>query len=333
MMDAMPGQATLVDAASFAGMWLVMMAAMMLPSVTPVVLLFRTMQRGRAARGSPTIPTSAFVGGYLVVWALAGIGADLAYVLAQAAGSHTRAGSGAVPYLGAGIIVLAGLYQFSPLKHRCLAHCRSPFHLILHGWRDGRLGALRMGASHGLSCLGCCWGIMAVLFVVGLMNLGWMAALSILIAGEKLAPWGLVMSRLVGILFIGLGMLMGAQPRLFPASGLQPVGTMAASASGVHTSTATAGPYLLTLAVRPPRGSFSLAVRDRGMGMAVIGAHVTMRITGMGAPKGPVVLPALSGRNGKIPGMYGAIVRLMPGVYAVTIDLKGRAATMRIRIP
>ena len=210
----MPGQATLVGAASFTGMWLLMMAAMMLPSVTPVVLLFRTMQRGRATHGSPTVPTAAFVGGYVVVWVLAGIGADLAYVLTQAVGDKLRAGSNAVPYLGGGIIVLAGLYQFSPLKHVCLAHCRSPFQIILHGWRDGRLGALRMGASHGLYCLGCCWGIMAVLFVMGLMNLAWMAALSILIAVEKLTPWGLVLSRVVGLLFIALGVFVAAQPQL-----------------------------------------------------------------------------------------------------------------------
>jgi predicted metal-binding membrane protein len=226
MMDAMPGRATFAGAAAFAGMWLLMMAAMMVPALTPVVLLFRTMQRGRAAHGSPAVPTAAFVGGYLVVWALAGIGADLAYYLARAAGDQLRAGSSAVPYLGGGIIVLAGLYQFSPLKHVCLAHCRSPFHIILHGWHEGRLGALRMGAAHGVFCLGCCWGIMAVLFVVGLMNLGWMAALSVLIAVEKLAPWGTPMSRLVGGLFIALGVLMAVQPRLFPASGLQPAGTM-----------------------------------------------------------------------------------------------------------
>ncbi|HEY8283064.1 MAG TPA: DUF2182 domain-containing protein, partial [Chloroflexota bacterium] len=111
MMDAMPGRATFAGAAAFAGMWLLMMAAMMVPALTPVVLLFRTMQRGRAAHGSPAVPTAAFVGGYLVVWALAGIGADLAYYLARAAGDQLRAGSSAVPYLGGGIIVLAGLYQ------------------------------------------------------------------------------------------------------------------------------------------------------------------------------------------------------------------------------
>ncbi|MGH2408899.1 MAG: DUF2182 domain-containing protein [Chloroflexota bacterium] len=226
MMDAMPGRATLGDAASFAGMWLLMMAAMMVPALTPVVLLFRTMQRRRATQGSPAVPTAAYVGGYLVVWALAGIGADFVYSAAHAAGDHLRAGSGAVPYLGGGIIGLAGLYQFSPLKHVCLARCRSPFHMILHGWHEGRLGALRMGASHGAYCLGCCWGIMAVLFVVGLMNLGWMAALSVLIAVEKLTPWGAAMSRLVGGLFIALGVFMAVQPTLFPASGLQPASTM-----------------------------------------------------------------------------------------------------------
>jgi predicted metal-binding membrane protein len=186
------------------------------------VLLFRTMQRQRGARGTPMVPTAAFVGGYLAVWTLAGIAADLTYMAAQAIGPRLHAGDGVVPVIGGTIVVLAGLYQFSPLKHVCLARCRSPFHMILHGWREGRLGALRMGASHGAYCLGCCWGIMAVLFVVGLMNLAWMAALSILIVAEKLAPRGAAMGRLVGIVFIALGVCVAVQPQRFPASGLQP---------------------------------------------------------------------------------------------------------------
>ncbi len=226
MMDAMPGKATLSGAALFVGMWLLMMAAMMLPSVTPVVLLFRTIQLGRRTTGRPAVPTAAFVAGYLVIWVLAGVLADLAYLLVQAAGDHLQAGSPAVARIGGGILVLAGLYQCSPLKFVCLSHCRSPFHFIMHGLREGRLGALRMGASHGAYCLGCCWGIMAVLFVVGLINLAWMAALSLLIVVEKSAPWGVAISRLMGVLFILLGVVMAARPQLFPPSGLQPAGSM-----------------------------------------------------------------------------------------------------------
>src|ERR671923_89129 len=122
--------------------------------------------------------------------------------------------------LVATLLVLAGLYQFTPLKNFCLKHCRSPLHFVMHGWRDGRMGAVRMGATHGLFCFGCCWGIMAVLFVVGLMNLGWMVALSLLIMAEKVAPRGVAIGRVVGGLFVALGMLMALQPGLFAAAGL-----------------------------------------------------------------------------------------------------------------
>lgn len=257
-MSAMPGQATPLAAALFAGMWLVMMAAMMLPSVIPIVLLFRTVQRQRGASGRPAVPTAIFVGGYLAVWLLAGLGADLIYVIAQAVGARVPAGPSAVPYVGGAILVLAGLYQLTPLKNACLRHCRSPLHLLMHGWREGYGGAVRMGATHGLFCLGCCWGIMAVLFVVGLMNLGWMVALSLLIVAEKLAPGGIVIGRLVGGLFIALGLLMALQPRLFPATGLAVAnGTMRMAsmpippAMGQATYHGIEGPYALTLTIGP----------------------------------------------------------------------------------
>jgi predicted metal-binding membrane protein len=342
MMDAMPGRAVLAGAALFAGMWSLMMAAMMLPAITPVVLLFRTIQRGRVTGGHPAVPAAAFVAGYLVVWAVAGILADLAYLAVLAAGDQLHAGSGAIPYIGGGILVLAGLYQLSPLKYVCLSHCRSPFHFMLHGWHEGRLGALRMGASHGFYCLGCCWGIMAVLFVVGLMNLAWMAVLSVLIVLEKLAPWGVAISRLTGVLFLVLGVFMAARPQLFPATGLQPAGAMpmagmsvAASpvagmsqaAPSMHTQhyAAAAGPYALTLTVLPG-GRFTVGVADRAMGMPVAGAHVSLRFSGMGAPSNPV--PALALRAPA--GRYATTLRLMPGAYAVRIDVNGSLATMRV---
>lgn len=223
-MSAMPGQATPLAAALFAGMWLVMMAAMMLPAITPMMLLFRNVQRQRGASGRPAVPTAIFVAGYLAVWLLAGLAADLIYTVAQAVGARIPTGTNVVPYVGGAIVILAGIYQFTPLKNACLRHCRSPLHLVMHGWREGYGGAMCMGATHGLFCLGCCGGIMAVLFVVGLMNLGWMAALSLLILTEKLAPRGVAIGRLVGGLFIVLGLLMALQPRLFPAGGLTTTG-------------------------------------------------------------------------------------------------------------
>jgi predicted metal-binding membrane protein len=348
MMDAMPGRATLAGASLFAGMWLVMMAAMMLPAVTPVVLMFRTIQRQRETRGSPVVPTAAFVTGYLVVWALAGIIADLAYIAAQAAGDRLHAGSGAVPYIGGGIIVLAGLYQFSPLKNVCLAHCRSPFHIILHGWHEGRVGAARMGASHGLYCLGCCWGITAVLFVVGLMNLAWMAALSVLIAVEKLAPRGVAIGRLVGLLFITLGVFMAAQPRWFPAAGLAANGemhmtgmTQAEPPMGKSSYTAIAGPYALSLTMTPIKGMgmdsgqqrIVVRVTNRTMGMAVNDAHLTMRLSGMGAPPAPLVLrPVPAAMGGLAAGEYGAGIHLLPGTYTAVIRVNTVTATLRFRL-
>jgi hypothetical protein len=317
-------------------MWSLMMAAMMLPAITPVVLLFRTIQCGRATGGHSAVPTAVFVAGYLVVWVMAGILADLAYLAALAAGDRLHAGSGAIPYIGGGILVLAGLYQFSPLKYVCLSHCRSPFHFMLHGWHEGRLGALRMGASHGFYCLGCCWGIMAVLYVVGLMNLAWMAALSVLIVLEKLAPWGVAISRLTGVLFLALGVFMASRPQLFPASGLQSAGAvpmpgMSQAAPSMHTQhyAGAAGPYALTLTVLPG-GRFMVGVADRAMGMPVAGAHVSLRFSGMGAPGNPVPAPALSAPAGQLAGRYATTLRLMPGAYAVRIDVNGSLATMRV---
>ncbi len=258
-MNAMPGQVTAAALALFAAMWLVMMAVMMLPAVSPVVLLFRTVQRQRSASGRPVVPVAAFVTGYLIVWTLAGLGADLAYAGAQAIAPHLATGSNLERYLGGAILALAGLYQFTPAKFACLSHCRSPLSLIMQGWRDGRLGAVRMGVTHGLFCLGCCWGIMAVLFVVGLMNLGWMAALSLLILVEKVAPRGVLIGHIVGGVFIVLGLVMALQPSLFPATGLAPTGTMSmagmsaapAPAAGHVTYRAVAGPYALTLTIGP----------------------------------------------------------------------------------
>jgi len=258
MMDAMPGRATAVGVLLFAGMWLVMMAAMMLPSLIPSLLLFHAARRRRGVGGIPMVHTALFVGGYLGVWTLAGIAADLAYLAVEASGARLHANAGAVPVIGGAIVVLAGLYQFARLKHVCQSHGRLPIQMIPHSRREGHIGAMRMGGAHGAYCLGCCWGIMAVLFIMGLMNLAWMAALSILIVAEKLAPRGVAIGRLGGIMFIALGVGIAVQPQRFPPSGLQPSDaafmssmTSAAPPSGIGRYTTVAGRYAVTLRVRP----------------------------------------------------------------------------------
>jgi predicted metal-binding membrane protein len=372
-MSVMPGQPAPAAAALFAGMWLVMMAAMMLPAIVPVVLLFRTVQRQRGARGGPVVPVAVFVSGYLAVWLLAGLGADLAYTVAHALGARVPFGPNVAPYLGGAILVLAGFYQFTPLKNVCLKHCRSPLHFVMHGWREGRGGAVRMGATHGLFCFGCCWGIMAVLFVVGLMNLGWMAALSLLIMAEKVAPRGVVIGRVVGGLFVALGVLMTLQPSLFPAAGLaasgsMEMGSMPAPAASLATYRAVAGPYALTLTIGPaetmltpaearrthartgevmldgamasamPMGGMQrhleLRVVDRAMGMAVTGAHVTIRVLGPGAPQSVLRLARMyDTKEGMKDLHYGANLNPARGVYTVRVGVNNHAATLHVRVP
>ncbi len=169
--------------------WVVMMAAMMFPSVAPMVATYVSVQRGRRARAMPAARggTACFVGGYLVAWSAAGL---LCYALLRigqlAAGDDFWQGDGR--WVSVGVLALAAVYELTPAKHACLRRCRGPVAFILEHWRDGRVGALRMGAVHGAWCVGCCWGLMAALVALGLMSLGWMAVVALLIAVEKLVP-------------------------------------------------------------------------------------------------------------------------------------------------
>ncbi len=179
--------------ASFLLMWTIMMAAMMFPAVIPVVVAFVSLSGARHERTGLT--ATAFVAGYLVVWGLLGLPAQA--VLAAAARALA-----AVPLLAhaAGpILVACGLYQLTPLKDACLRHCRVPHLFLGHHWRDGVSGAFRLGAHHGLYCAGCCASLMIVLLVVGVMDVGWMVALSVLIYLEKVLPAGLGLGRVAGI--------------------------------------------------------------------------------------------------------------------------------------
>ena len=189
-MDAGPGS-PLGTFGFFITTWVVMMAAMMFPSVAPMVSMYVNIQRGRRRREMAVVvgAGACFVAGYLLVWTLAGV---LAYLGAKAGG---RAGmtwlgwSRGGRWLAAAVLLAAAVYEVTPLKRACLGRCRSPLSFVLSSWRSGRRGALQMGAKHGAWCLGCCWALMAALFALGVMSLAWMTVIGALIAIEKLLPW------------------------------------------------------------------------------------------------------------------------------------------------
>lgn len=213
-MDAGP-----VSILLFLPLWISMMVAMMFPAVAPVVSLFATISTKRRAASQPAAPTWIFLGGYLLVWSLFGIGVYL-FSLVVPALSMMAAGLRMDNPVAAGIVLmLAGLYQLSPLKQVCLHHCRSPLGVILHGWHDGRGGAFRMGFGHGAYCLGCCWGLMLVLFAVGLMNLIWMVLLTVAIFIEKVLPQGPLISKLIALALVLFGIFTLVAPWIGGSTG------------------------------------------------------------------------------------------------------------------
>lgn len=188
-------------------MWAVMMVGMMTPSAAPMMLLVSGASRGRGAQRRPHVVV-AFGTGYLVVW----ITFSAVATLAQWALHHAAMLSPSVTMssarLGGAILIVAGIYQLTPFKRACLTHCRSPLGFLLSHWRDGVTGALRMGMAHGTYCLGCCWALMCVLFVVGVMNLVWVAVLTIFVLVEKVGPAAAFVARGAGVAMMTAGAVL-----------------------------------------------------------------------------------------------------------------------------
>ncbi|BDG01092.1 DUF2182 domain-containing protein [Anaeromyxobacter oryzae] len=189
---------TALDAALLLAMWVLMMTAMMLPSVAPTVLAFAEVNRRRREARSPFVPTGVFLAGYLGAWAGFSVVATLAQEALHAAALMSPAMMARGPVFAGSVLLAAGVFQWTPLKHACLARCRSPLSFVLAHWRDGAGGAFRVGLLHGSYCVGCCAPLMALLLVNGVMNAGWMVLLSVLVLVEKLAPAHLSMHRAVG---------------------------------------------------------------------------------------------------------------------------------------
>jgi predicted metal-binding membrane protein len=191
-------------------MWAVMMVAMMVPSAAPMVLMFATVNRRRRQQQGPFVPTGVLVIGYLVVWSGFSALATSAQGGLHAAALLSPTMVATSPILGGALLLTAGIYQLTPLKHACLTHCRSPLGHLLTDWREGTRGAFIMGLRHGSYCVGCCWLLMSLLFVVGVMNLLWIAVIAAFVLTEKVAPAGPWVSRAAGLLLIGLGMWVAA---------------------------------------------------------------------------------------------------------------------------
>jgi len=212
-MDSTPGMA-LGSLGFYLTVWVVMMAAMMFPSVAPTVLMYDRLREGHRARGKGAAPdaTALFVAGYLLVWTAAGLSAYGLFELVRAIDPAFLAWDEAGRYVTAGVIVAAAVYQLTPLKQACLVKCRSPMMFLAERWSHGRAGALELGTRHGAWCLGCCWALIAALFAVGVMSLGWMALIAAFIAAEKLLPWPAAARRTVAVLLLLLGLGVAIAP-------------------------------------------------------------------------------------------------------------------------
>ncbi len=206
-----------MSAALFIVLWVVMMIAMMFPTAAPMILMFTAVYAGKRRQEQPFVPTWVFISAYLLIWTLFGV---LAYPLAL--GSEKLAEQSMwlmqnASRLGGVILVIAGLYQLSPLKRVCLSKCRTPLQFILGSWHDGYGGAFRMGLEHGAYCLGCCWLLFVILFPLGIMNIAVMALLTVLIYAEKSFPIGRQISQAAGVALIVYGVFVTFIPAALPS--------------------------------------------------------------------------------------------------------------------
>ena len=189
-------------------MWTVMMAAMMIPSASPLILLFATINQKRREEQDPFVSTGAFLAGYLAAWTVFSALATLVQWGLQTATLLSHMMMISNPVLGGVFLIAAGVFQWAPLKNACLTRCRSPLGFLINEWREGTRGALIMGLRHGVYCIGCCWLLMSLMFVTGVMNLLWMAIITIFVLLEKIVPAGYWVSRMAGLLLVAWGIWM-----------------------------------------------------------------------------------------------------------------------------
>ena len=189
-------------------MWTVMMIAMMVPAAAPMILTFAMVQRKRREQDQASIPTALFLLGYAVVWTAYAAAAALAQWRLHEADLLSTAMASASAWLGGVLLLVAGVFQWTSLKDACLAKCRSPLSFVMTEWREGATGAFVMGTRHGAYCVACCWALMALLFVVGVMNLLWVVGLTVFVLAERVLPGGPAVSRAAGALLVVAGVIV-----------------------------------------------------------------------------------------------------------------------------
>jgi predicted metal-binding membrane protein len=202
--------------------WVVMLAAMMFPSVAPMVVAYHRIQRHRRQTGryAPAGSTAVFVAGYLASWTVFGLAAYALYVWAAALAPGVFGADQGGRYVAAGVLLMAAVYQLTPAKNVSLMKCRSPMDFILHRMRPGYAGAVRMGVEHGAWCVACCWALMTALFALGVMNVGWMALIGAFIAGEKMLPWRRLASRSVAVALAVIALVLAFGPAATSGMGM-----------------------------------------------------------------------------------------------------------------
>lgn len=189
-------------------MWTEMMVAMMIPSAAPMILTFARVNRQRREQERPFVPSSLFLLGYLAVWGVFSLAAALAQWALHGTALLSPMMKSSSPVLGGVLLISAGAFQWTPWKRACLNHCRSPLSFLLGDWREGRMGAFAMGIQHGAYCTSCCWLLMALLFVAGVMNMLWVAVIMFLVLLEKVLPQGMRFGTVAGVVFVAWGAWM-----------------------------------------------------------------------------------------------------------------------------
>lgn len=207
-----------MSALLFVALWAAMMVAIMFPTAAPMILTFARVQANRKQRGQVFVPSWLFAGSYITLWSATGILAYAAAVGGDALADNWSWLMDNAARIGGGVLILAGIYQLSPLKRVCLSKCRTPMSFILSSWRDGNRGAIRMGFQHGVYCLGCCWMLFIILFPLGMMNVAAMAVITVLIFAEKSLPIGRQAAMAAAVLLIAWGAVAVAVPSALPTT-------------------------------------------------------------------------------------------------------------------
>jgi predicted metal-binding membrane protein len=313
----------------FLAIWVVMMVAMMFPTAAPMILTFHKVQTNKRQRGEAFVATWVFVGAYMVVWSLSGVAAYAGALAAEAVAARTALSPVTAARIGGAVLIVAGLYQLTPLKEVCLSKCRSPIAFIMTSWRDGTVGALRMGLLHGVYCLGCCWLLFVILFPLGIMNIAAMAVITILVLAEKTLPWGRLVVRIAATALVAYGGVVLATPQVLPTF---MAGDMGMAAAATRTSAVTTADYRFELLEAQAAGPGKTTVTVRLLHVTDNKPVEDALIVEAKTDMGPDGMPEMLGKITPVPsgqsGLYRFLVETgMAGKWELILSAKMQGET------